>query len=204
MMKTLYAFRHGETDWNKEYRFQGRVDIPLNETGRKQALRLQRFFKDHPVEAVLCSDLSRAIETAKIAMGGREVPFVIEPRIRETNLGDVEGMTHDEIQEKFGVDVLENWRSIHPDTWNTRFPNGETKSEHLSRILAGLNDFVQTTDYETIAVSTHGGSLRRVLHHLHPELTEAVMVGNCVLYEMKFDQEKGLFDVNLEAFCLID
>jgi broad specificity phosphatase PhoE len=204
MIKTIYAFRHGETDWNKEYRFQGRIDIPLNETGRKQALRLRKFFEKHPVEVVLTSDLSRAVETAKIAMGDREVPFVIEPRIRETNLGEVEGMTHDEIHKKFGVEVLENWRSMGPESWHSRFPGGESKAEHLERIMAGLNEFVTTTEFSRIAVSTHGGSLRRVLHHLHPNVTEDIMVGNCNLYEIKFDPEKGLYDANLNAFCVVD
>lgn len=204
MIKTVYIFRHGETDWNKEYRFQGRVDIPLNETGRKQALRLRKFFETHPIDVVLSSDLGRALETARIAVGEKEIPLVIDSRIRETNLGDVEGMTHDQIAVKFGPEVLSNWRSIHADSWNTRFPNGESKAEHLARILEALNEFLTQTPYERIAVSTHGGSLRRLLYHLHPTITEDIMVGNCHLYEMKFDTDRGLHGVNLEPFCQID
>lgn len=204
MIKTVYVFRHGETDWNKEYRFQGRVDIPLNETGKKQALRLRKFFEANPIDVVLSSDLGRALETARIAIGDRAIPIVIDPRIRETNLGDVEGMTHAEITAKFGDGVLANWRSITPDSWHSRFPNGESKAEHLARILEGLTEFLNHTSYRRIAISTHGGSLRRLLYHLNPTLTEDIMVGNCHLYEMKFDTERGLHDVNLEPHCRLD
>ncbi len=202
MIKTLYAFRHGETDWNKQQRFQGRVDIPLNETGRQQALRLREFFKENPIEVMLSSDLGRALETARIAIGEQEIPLVIEPRIRETNLGDVEGMTHEEIIQKMGREVIENWRSISAETQDSRFPGGESKAEHLARILAGLNDFLKSTSYTRIGVSTHGGALRRFLHHIRPEQTEGLMVGNCALYEVKFDSAKGLWDVDLEAKCI--
>ena len=197
-IKTLYVFRHGETDWNKEYRFQGRIDIPLNETGRKQALTLKTFFDTHPVEAVLCSDLGRADETAKIALGHRGVPFIVEPRIRETNLGDIEGLTHEEILVKFGHEVLENWRSVEAATEHSRFPNGESKAEHRDRILAGLRDFLSRTNYTRIAVSTHGGVLRRLIHFIKPHLSQAAMINNCVLYEVRYDPRSETWDLDIE------
>ena len=196
-IKTIYVFRHGETDWNKQERFQGRVDIPLNEKGRAQADGLRAFFKANPVEVCLCSDLGRAQETARLALADLDVPIITEPRIRETNLGDVEGMTHQEIRDKMGVELIDNWRSIAAHHDEARFPNGESKREHRERVVAGIEDFLKTTTCTHIAVSTHGGSLRRLLHHLRPELTEAVMIGNCVLYEIQYDTAKAHFSVDL-------
>ena len=199
-MKTLYAFRHGETDWNRDNRLQGSTDIPLNETGRKQAERLRKFFDKNPVEVVVSSDLTRAVDTAKIAMGGKNVPFVIEPRLRETRLGDAEGLTHEQVIERLGADVWEGWRSSHQSQGDFRFPGGgESKGEHLARMLEALTEFVAKTPCSRIAVSTHGGALRRLIHHWRPELTEPFMVGNCVLFEIKF--EKGLWKIDLEDLC---
>ena len=70
---------------------QGHADIPLNETGRQQALVLRDYFAKHPVEVILCSDLGRAKETAEIARGSLRIPIVYDHRQRETLLGVAEG-----------------------------------------------------------------------------------------------------------------
>lgn len=199
--KILYIFRHGETDWNRDSRMQGGVDIPLNEAGRAQALRLREFFIRQPVDVVLTSDLSRARQTAEIALGHLNIPMVVEPRIRETNLGDAEGLSHDEFIERFGEDLLEEWRKVGPDGRQARFPGGESKAEHLARVLQGLQDFLHSTSHRRIAVSTHGGSIRRLLHHLRPELEQAVIVGNCVTYETQYDMITREWSVNLTPVC---
>ncbi len=197
-MRTLFIFRHGETDWNKEGRFQGRFDIPLNETGRKQAERLREFFSLNPVEVFLSSDLARARETAEIAKGELDVPVVLESRLRETNLGDAEGLTQEEVAVKFGPELLQGWRSIGLENQNFRFPNGESKAEHLERILAGLEQFLGSTEYSRIAVASHGGVMRRLLHHLLPGLSTPVMVGNCVIYRVDFYEDGSRWVVHPE------
>ena len=106
-------------------------------------------------------------------------------------------MTHQEIREKMGVEVIDNWRSIQAHHDEARFPHGESKREHRERMVAGIEDFLKTTEFTRIAISTHGGSLRRLLHHLRPELTEAVMIGNCVLYEIVYDPAKAHWSVDL-------
>lgn len=202
-IKTLYIFRHGETDWNKEMRMQGRVDIPLNETGRGQALKLREFFLANPIEVILSSDLSRARETAEIARGDLQVPLLFDARLRETNLGDAEGLVIDEVASRFGQELVEAWRSVHPSKAHHRFPNGESKSEHLARVLLALNEFVRSHPYQVSGVSTHGGAIRRLIHHLRPELEEPAMIGNCVLYELKFDFRSDLSPwlIDLEPKC---
>jgi broad specificity phosphatase PhoE len=201
-VKTLYAFRHGETDWNKASRFQGRIDIGLNTKGREQALKLRDFFNRHSIEAILSSDLSRAVETAKIAVGDLDVPLILDSRLRETNLGEAEGLTYEEVMQKFGHEMIQSWRSISTSDGHVRFPGGESKQEHLARILEALNEFLISTPYTRFAVSTHGGVLRRLLHHLRPDLTEPVLIGNCVLYELSFHSAKGIWEVDLQAKCL--
>jgi broad specificity phosphatase PhoE len=204
MKKTILIFRHGETDWNLQGRMQGGVDIELNETGRKQALVLKEFFSRFPVEVCLSSDLKRAIETAQIAVGTNQTPIIIEPLLRETNLGAVEGLTKEQVRQQFGEASWEAWATSHPDHGRFRFPGGETKQEHLQRLIRGLEKFLLTTPHTRIAVSTHGGAMRRLIHHFRPELTEPVMVANCTVYELLFKlNENGQpeWELDLEAKC---
>ena len=69
-MKTLFLFRHGETDWNVQERFQGHLDVPLNDKGRAQAAGIIPYLRENKIEAILSSDLSRALETAQIVARG--------------------------------------------------------------------------------------------------------------------------------------
>jgi len=189
MLKMIYMFRHGETDWNREGRMQGGTDIPLNETGREQALRLREFFRANPVDAFLSSDLRRAHDTAKIAAGEPAAPIILEPRLRETNLGEAEGLTVEEFLERFGAELLEKWRALDKVHEHVRFPQGESKLEHLTRFLKGLEDFLhspQARSWSRIGVATHGGSMRRIMHHLQPHFSEPMMVGNCVTYRFEY------------------
>jgi broad specificity phosphatase PhoE len=189
-MKEIYVFRHGETDWNKAGRMQGHADIPLNETGREQALVLQDYFAKHPIEVILCSDLGRAQETARIARGSLQIPIVIDPRQRETKLGDAEGLTREQIATQMHPDIWHKWHTF-PEHWDHRFPNGESKKEHLERIRGGLLDFLAKTSYTKIGLSSHGGSMRRLLHSLRPDVTEPIVVGNCYLYKLDYDPARG-------------
>lgn len=191
-MKEIYVFRHGETDWNKAGRMQGHADIPLNETGRAQALVLQKYFAKHPVEVFLCSDLGRAMETAEIARGVLSAPIVLDVRQRETHLGDAEGLTREELAADIAPSAWEQWAAF-PDNWNFSFPNGETKRQHLDRIREGLIDFLERTPYTKIGLSSHGGSMRRLLHSLRPDVTEPIVVGNCYLYKLDWSKDRGLW-----------
>jgi broad specificity phosphatase PhoE len=194
--KTVYIFRHGETDWNKEGRVQGHTDIPLNAHGREQAKRLQDFFRKHPVEVFLSSDLMRAFETAKIASNGK-IKIVTDRRLRETSLGKAEGLTKEEIIAKFGLSAWEAWHSVQPEGWDARFPEGESKREHLARLILALEEYLNSCSEKAIGVASHGGAMRRVLHHLNPDLTDAVPIGNGVVYAMTYHPVSHKWSVNL-------
>ena len=86
----VYIVRHGQTDWNVQHKAQGRSDIPLNETGRRQAEELRDKIKDIKFDAVYASPLKRARETAEIATDG-EYKIVFDDRLMERSFGDFEG-----------------------------------------------------------------------------------------------------------------
>src|SRR5712691_6348769 len=90
-MATLLLVRHGETDWNAEHRWQGHADVPLNARGRKQAKALAEELAPQGVDAIYTSDLSRARDTAAIVGERLGVPVVLDPDLREIDVGSREG-----------------------------------------------------------------------------------------------------------------
>jgi len=102
----IVLFRHGETDWNKEERWQGHSDIPLNACGREQAKLLASKLTDIDIECILSSDLMRAQETAKIVSDQIKVPVIAMPSLREVHGGLAEGLTRREIKERFGEEIM--------------------------------------------------------------------------------------------------
>ena len=90
----LYVMRHGKTDWNAEYRLQGRTDIPLNEEGREMARVAAEKYKDVPFDVAYVSPLQRAAETAQIFLQGRDVPIHYDDRLLEMCFGKYDGWDH--------------------------------------------------------------------------------------------------------------
>lgn len=187
----LFVFRHGETDWNLNKKFQGHTNIPLNQKGRDQAQCLKEKFSEISLDVCLCSDLDRAVETGRIAMGEKSVPFLFSPSLRETHLGDVEGMSQFEIAAKYGEEVLTRWRSVKPEDNEMGFANGETKVAHLKRIKDFVEDsLLSNPQFKKVAVSTHGGSLVRLVHATVNAPEQVIVIPNCCLYELSFDRKE--------------
>lgn len=104
-MTQLLLIRHGETDWNREMRFQGQLDVPLNTTGLEQAARLAERLATETVDAIVCSDLLRARQTAEACAQRLDLPVATEPGLREQSFGTLEGLRAAEVQRE------------HPEVW---------------------------------------------------------------------------------------
>jgi probable phosphoglycerate mutase len=159
----IVFIRHGETDWNRELRFQGQRDVPLNDHGRRQAAR-----NGHAVAGILaspewrlfCSPLGRATETMQIvlaAAGWPDRPFTTDAVLKEVNYGDWEGLTLIEIGERFPKDAA----ARDADKWSYAPRNGESYSMLADRIAVWL----RTLDRPTCIVA-HGGVLRALMYLL--------------------------------------
>jgi broad specificity phosphatase PhoE len=97
--ETLYFARHGETDWNAQFRLQGQTDIPLNAVGRAQAVALAAQLRPAGIAAIATSDLARARETAAIVSAELDVPItLVDPGFRERAYGIFEGLTQQEAE----------------------------------------------------------------------------------------------------------
>lgn len=184
----LYVFRHGETDWNRERRMQGHTDIPLNENGRTQAQALAEKLRQLNPQVILSSDLSRAVETAEIANTHLRIPIHQSEDLRECRMGTIEGMLKEDLLTNFGHASWDRWTSTKEEDQDFSFENGESKREHLMRMKKYIEEFLHTnTHFERIAVSTHGGSLYRLLQHCEGSPEGQPPMPNCALFKMSYD-----------------
>jgi broad specificity phosphatase PhoE len=164
---TLLLARHGETDWNREFRIQGSSDTELNETGRAQARALADELAGERIDAVYASDLRRARETAEIVAARRGLIVRVDPDLRERSFGSWEGLTRAEIDARF------------PDL---EHHDGETDAEVRARVLAAVDRIVREHPGEEVLVVSHGGALNALWHHALGERIERW--GNCAAYRL--------------------
>ena len=154
-MTELVLVRHGETDMNRELRFQGQVNVSLNATGHEQARRLAARLAGEKADAVYASDLLRAMQTAAPIADEMALAPVTDSGLREQAFGLVDGMRVDDIQRE------------HPQAWQEwlRFdedfamPQGESTREFHARVMASVQRVVLAHPGQTVLVVTHGGVL---------------------------------------------
>lgn len=154
----LYLIRHGETDWNKEGKLQGRTDIELNANGRFAAELTREGLKDVVFDVAFTSPLKRAKETAEIILRGRNVPIIEDERIIEVCFDEYEGA------EKNGADDNIEYFFQAPELYVPK-GEGESHKQVLQRESTFLNELFHNEEYEnsTILISTHGAALSGLL-----------------------------------------
>ncbi|MEM1370389.1 MAG: histidine phosphatase family protein [Cyanobacteria bacterium P01_H01_bin.15] len=158
----LLLVRHGETQWNKESRFQGIKDIPLNENGRAQARQARDFLTNVPIDFAISSSLSRPKETAEIILEGHsQVTLDTDYELREISHGLWEGMLESEIEANF-PGMLAEWKA-QPET--VQMPEGENLQEVWNRANKAWERIVQA----------HGRSLQTGLVVAHDAINKVIL-----------------------------
>lgn len=187
----IYLIRHG-----RQNSPLCNVNVPLASEGRRQAELLAERLSSVPIKAVWSSDLIRAVETAEIAGRIWNVPHVIRPGIREISFGDMEGLSDEEIAEKFGTFLAEK-KKMERDI---PYPGGECAEEVVQRALPVLMEITRQ-DYDHVAVVTHGGVIRSLLcRFLGVEYSKnrlfASHLENCSITEADWNPAEKRFYVN--------
>jgi broad specificity phosphatase PhoE len=156
-MKQLIFIRHGQTDMVGRY--CGHANPPINKYGCAQIKRLARDMKNEPIDAIVTSDLQRAVTTAH-ALGNLKdlIPF-IRPRLREICFGEWEALCWDEIEQR-DAGFARRWLDNFP---HLTAPHGECFSHFRRRVLDEIAGIVENVAGNCIAVVTHAGVLRVVL-----------------------------------------
>jgi probable phosphoglycerate mutase len=160
-MSRLLIWRHGRTEWNAAGRFQGQLDPPLDDEGRRQAALVAPLLAaglPAGETVVVSSDLSRAVETAGALTSVLGVPLRTDPRLREHGLGCWEGLTHSEVVERY-PEQFADWRSGRP----VHGRGGEEAAHVAERAVAALADLPETP---VAVVVSHGGTAGRLLEAL--------------------------------------
>ena len=187
--------RHGETIWNRERRYQGQSDIPLTGEGRTQARILSERLKNEKIDVIYASDLSRTIETAEIIAKYHGQKVLTAPLMRELSFGIWEGMTYDEIIQKWPQEYKE-WQA---DPYNKKPPEGETLSELCQRVSKFLMETAKKHPESRILVVSHAGPIRAVLSvllNLRQDFFWKFKISNTSLTIIEYDGQKELAESN--------
>jgi broad specificity phosphatase PhoE len=155
---TIVLVRHGETDWNRERRFQGHADISLNEAGRRQAHVLADALAGEPFAAGYTSPLRRAVETAEIVAARLDLSVDASEGLMEVDVGSWSGLTTAEVEQRF-PDGFSTWAETRAGGWT----DGETYDELGARVVAELLEIAKRHPGEHVLAVTHGGPIRSVL-----------------------------------------
>lgn len=158
----LILVRHGETVWNRERRLQGHQDSPLTEEGKKQLAFLAEALKDEKIDAAYCSDLGRAIDSAKAILQSHGIKAVQRRELRERSHGIVQGMTQKQADREY-QDLQEQRRK---SKYNFHNPKGESYADAEQRVKPFIEEIKQKNADQTVLVVTHGGISRIVLGQL--------------------------------------
>jgi broad specificity phosphatase PhoE len=158
----LILVRHGETEWNRNGRIQGQLDIVLSAVGREQAKRTARRLAGEAVAAVYSSDLARASETAAIIAEPHGLAVVARRELREGCFGAWQGLTVAEVRERFAAD----YAAVRQDPVYGRPVDGECIAEVAERVERMAEELWVAHPGETVVVVTHGGALKALVCRL--------------------------------------
>jgi broad specificity phosphatase PhoE len=148
----LYLVRHGETDLNRDRRFRGMSDAPLNERGRLEAKGAARLLSGLGIGIVHTSPVRRAVETAEIIAGATCAGVIVNDGLIDIDYGEWQGLTVEEVREKFGAGTLQDWMR---DPGEFTFPGGESMRHVRSRLEPALLGIIRENAGGTVAAVSH-------------------------------------------------
>ena len=192
MTKTIYVFRHGQTDYNVARRVMGQMDIPLNDVGRVQATELANKLATFAIGAIYSSPLARAMETAQAVADKIGAPIITDKRLMERHNGKLQGHivhgTNNPAEYQMDYNQMELFwpaAQLNDDNWQP--DGGESRTECWARGRATITDIAKNAPYDTIAISTHSGIMRGILDLVGMGDTR---IGNCDYVKLNWDGEK--------------
>jgi broad specificity phosphatase PhoE len=175
MLEIILA-RHGQTEFNAKEIFRGRVDVPLNETGLKQAQLLGEYLSAEKIDAVYSSPLKRAVKTAEAIAGYQKLKVNVAPNLNDIDCGQWQGMPVADVKEKY-PDIYQDWLDT-PE--QVRLPGGESLADVRSRALPFVEDAVIRCKEGRIVIVSH-----RVVHKVL--VCALLTLDNSLFWSFKID-----------------
>ena len=167
-VEKVLLIRHGETDFNRERRLQGVMQVPLNDRGRDQAAAVARYLKGLSIDARYTSPVLRAQETAEIIGDLIGLPPRGDRRLREIEFGKFEGLTFAEVERRF-PEAHRNWTTGY---LAYKAPQGESRQDVQRRMRAAWDDLTANPDHKSIALVSHGSAIAIFLGSMYALLPD--------------------------------
>jgi len=182
----IFLIRHGQTDYNKNFKLQGRIDIELNRTGFNQSEILAKRLSTYGLKKIYTSDLKRAVQTAKVIEKHTGADVRLSPLLREIDMGDWQGLDWDQIKQNYPK-YYADWSQYATDM---PYPGGECGNDVIKRFqtLIGQIEFSDAN----LAMVTHSGFIKTVVSSLLCMPVEKrffMTVENCSISVLNSDRE---------------
>lgn len=186
----IYLTRHGETEWNIEKRLQGRGDSPLTENGIQRAKELRDRIKNIDIDVIYSSPIKRALNTANILRGNKNIDIVTDDSLMEMCFGDYEGKKIDIVQEE-----NPSWdiNLIMQGNVEICAPNGENLKEVRERISKLMNKIIAENIGKSILIVTHGITLKALMYYFKDEDVNSEVMGQATLTKINIDEKNNFY-----------
>ena len=151
--------RHGETEYNRQGRFQGKINVPLNENGHAQAIRASDILARVGVSLVVSSPATRVRQTLAPFVRHSQLQPQFEEQLLEMSVGAFEGRLYSEVRKEHGLEEGESWLSILPE-------DAESWRDFVDRVVSGVARWIEKNSDETILFASHGLVFRALSQYL--------------------------------------
>ena len=185
MSTRFIVVRHGETQWNVEARIQGHHDSPLTSAGLAQAEAIAARLAEERFDALVSSDLGRALQTAAPIAALCGLAVMPDARLRERRFGVGEGLTYEELDQRW-PDVFSRLRATDPDV---AIPGGETRRQFHERVRGAFRQLAREHAGRRVAVVSHGGvlaALYRIVHDIPLATAHRIPIANAAYNAVAF------------------
>lgn len=198
-MLHIYLTRHGETEWNIQNRIQGWKDSPLTSKGINDAIALSQNISEINFNEIYSSPSMRAMNTAKILTGNKDIPIIEDVNLKEINFGDWEGKTKSEITERFENEFSSLWEA--PDSYDHLPHNGESLSSVRNRVEQVIKNIISTNKNGNVLIVTHAVILASIVAYFKnapiEKLWDIPFVHGTSLTHIELDVENEHFNFKL-------
>ncbi|MCR6516223.1 MAG: histidine phosphatase family protein [Clostridium sp.] len=188
MNTTIYLTRHGQTEWNIEKRLQGRGNSPLTKDGIDRAKELRERIKEIELDVIYSSPIERALHTANIIKGEKQLEVITEDGLMEMCFGDYEGRKTDEVMKEnpeWNIDLI-----MHGDV-NLSAPNGENLGSVRTRVKDAMDKIIEENRGKNVLIVAHGITLKALMHYFKDEEVNSEVMGQATLTKIIVDKDNN-------------
>ena len=177
-MVKLILVRHALTVDNQKSRLSGHIDSSISEEGKEQIDKITNYLKDFDIDKIYTTTSSRTKDTVKKLSELKSIEIIEKESLKEISFGDFEGLTFDEIKDKYPKEFQEKKEK----GYEYKYPNGESLIDSYNRVCIELDNIISNNDDRTILICSHGGTIRNIITYL---------ISNSYKYHWNFKIDNG-------------